>query len=294
MKNSIKCLLVFILVLSMSFSSSCAPSAEQKDVQDNRRIGDTGKEQEITVKEQVLLDRDGVKVTLKGFDPDALFGPSLEVLVENNNEYSITVQTADVVVNGTMQDTIFSCEVSGGKKANDEITIDQSGLDTAGIEKIKDVEIRFHVVNTDTMDTIFDSELVTVTISDDPSYVQEYDDSGFLAMDKNGVKIVFQKLDNESFWGTEVYVYVENNRDEDIVVQIDEISVNGYMITPIFSCDVLPGKKAFDTMAFLDSDLEENNITSIEEMELVFNVIDRNTWDTIFSSDTITVNFEGQ
>lgn len=126
---------------------------------------------EAIVSEQVLLDKDGIKITLKGFEPKGLFGPSLKVLVENNTDGTIIVQTRDSAVNRVMVQTIFSCEVAGGKKANDQIIIMNSDLEQAGIEVIKDIELKFHIFDSQTWDTIFDSEAIMITTSADPSYV---------------------------------------------------------------------------------------------------------------------------
>lgn len=70
-----------------------------------------------------------------------------------------------------MVQTIFSCEVAGGKKANDQIIIMNSDLEQAGIEVIKDIELKFHIFDFQTWDTIFDSEAIMITTSADPSYV---------------------------------------------------------------------------------------------------------------------------
>ena len=210
MKFLSKSLLVFVIISCLFVLTSCISSRQGKDisVNQNSSLGDiehktpektnpTEKEnstadQGITVSEQVLLDKDGIKITLKGFQLDGIFGPSLKVLVENNTNEPITVQTRDTVVNGVMQTTTFSCDVVSGKKANDEIIIMNSGLDRAGIEVIKDIELKFHIFNTDPWDTIFDSEAIFITTTADPSYVQKYDDSGFVALEKNGIKIVIK------------------------------------------------------------------------------------------------------
>ena len=52
-----------------------------------------GLAQKIDVEEQVLLDQDGIVITLKSLEQGGMFGPSLKVLVENNSETLITVQT---------------------------------------------------------------------------------------------------------------------------------------------------------------------------------------------------------
>jgi len=84
---------------------------------------------------------------------------------------------------------------------------------------------------------------------------------------------------------------VENNSDKAVTVQVKDVSVNGFMVDPAFSSDVLPGKKAFDTISFLESDLQENNITDITTIELTFDIFDSVEFNTIYESENITISF---
>jgi len=246
----------------------------------------------VSVEQRVLLDQDGIVITLNSLDMDGWLGPELKVLVENKRDNAVTVQTRDSSVNGVMVDAMFSCDVAPGKKANDEITLAWSYLEAASIQTIKDIELAFHVFEKDSWDDIFDSQPVVITTSADPAFAQTYDDSGFVAVDQNGIRMVIKKLDSEeSFWGADVYVYVENNSQRDITVQLRDVSVNGFMIEPSFSCDVLAGKKAFDTVTFLESDLTENDIRDIDTMEFRVLVFDADEWEDIFLTEPVTVSF---
>ena len=63
------------------------------------------------------------------------------------------------------------------------------------------------------------------------------------------------------------------------------------MVDAMFSCDVSKGKRAVDTITFMDSDLEENGITSIEDVELYFHIFDSDEWETIVDTGIININF---
>lgn len=249
--------------------------------------------EQVVVEEQVLLDQDDIKITLKSLEFDGMFGPSLKVLVENNSEEPITVQTRDSSINDVMIESMFSCDVVSGKKANDSITFMESDLEHAGIKIIKDIEFKFHIFNSDTWDGVLDSDTITINTSADLEYVQEYDDSGVIVLDEKDIKIVMKKVSSEdSFWGADVHVYIENNSDNDITIQARDVSINGFMLEPIFSSDVIADKKAYDTITFFESDLIDNEITSIEKMELSFHIFESNGWDTILDTPMIDVSFE--
>ncbi len=281
---------VVFLCLCLVLSLSCAPDND-KDVV-NTSTNEIPAD-EVTVDEQVVLDHDGITVTVKSLEMDGTWGPRLKVFVENKRDNSVTIQVRDLAINGVMVESIFSCEVAAGKQANDEIVFMSTDLEVAGIELIKEIEFKFHVFDTETWDTVFDSETITITTSAPPSFAQAYDDSGFVALDQDGFKIVIKYLDSkESFWGADIYTYIENNSDIDATIQIRNMSVNGFMIEPIFSTEVLAGKKAFDTITFLESDLTDNEITSIDELEFKFHIFETNSGDTVLDSAQITVTFE--
>lgn len=248
--------------------------------------------EEITIEETVIFDQEGITVTAMSLSDDSFMGPEINLLIENKGEQDATVQVRDFSVNGMMVDTMISETVAVGKKVNGSITMMSSDLETAGIETFKDIEFKLHIFNSDSWDTIVDSDIIKLTTTADPSFVQTFDDSGEVLLEQDGVKVVLKELDSEdSFWGADLYLYIENNTDKDITIQVRDTSVNDFMIDAMFSCDIMAGKKAFDSITFLDSQLEENGIEDFEKLELKFHVFEASSWDGIFDSDAITVTF---
>jgi len=124
-------------------------------------------------------------------------------------------------------------------------------------------------------------------------YVQTYNDKGFTVVDTGNINIIVQKLNSaDSFWGSDVYVYAENNTDADLTIQTRDVSINGFMVEPIFSCDIAAGKKAYDTITFMETDLQDNSITDITELELKFSIFDSDSWEDILNTDIIKITFE--
>ncbi len=64
------------------------------------------------------------------------------------------------------------------------------------------------------------------------------------------------------------------------------------MVDPIFSCDIVAGKKAYDTITFLESELKDNGITDITELEIKFHIFDSDSWSSSHDTDAVTVTFE--
>jgi len=248
--------------------------------------------EDVTVDEQVLLDHEGIVITLQSLNTDNMLGPSLKVLIENNGSKDVLVQTRNSAINGVMIEGVLSYVVVAGNKANNEILFMSSELETAQIETIKDIEFSLLIADPESFTEIYSSDTINITTSADESFVQSYDDSGFVALDQNDFKVVVKKLDSEdSFWGADIYLYVENNSDKNAVMQVRDVSINGFMVEPLFSSDVLAGKKAFDPILFLESDLKDNNIESINDLEFYFTIFDSDGFKKIFDSDLIKVSF---
>lgn len=244
-----------------------------------------------TIEEQVLFDANDIKITATGME-DSWAGTKLTLLIENNSAKGITVQARNANVNGYMVDTMMSADVAAGKKSNDGLTFQTSGLKECGIEDIATMEFYFHIFDSETWDEIVDTDVIKIDTSIADGYVQNYDDSGEVLVDTNGVKIVGKGLSSDSsFFGPGVILYIENNSDQDITVQVRDVSVNGFMVDTSMSEDVVAGKKAISAVTFFKSSLEDNGITDITDVELYFHIFDLKSWDGIFDSDVITIKF---
>lgn len=245
---------------------------------------------EITVNEQELFNENGITITAKGFSNDGIFGPEVNVLIENNSDKNITVQTRNSSVNGYMVDFQISSEVAPGKKINDSMILMNTDLENSGISTICDMEFSFHIFDSDSWDTFVDSEPIIINTSASGTYEQNYDDSGDVIFDNNDIKIISKGIsENDSLMGPALYLYIENNSDKDITVQSRDTSIDGFMIEPIFSSDVISGKKAVDTMVIMSTDIEDNGIEAIEEIETSFHIFDTDSWDTIVDTDPIII-----
>lgn len=247
---------------------------------------------EISIEEAVLFDQGGIKITAKSINEKGTFGPEIKLLIENDSAKSITVQSRNTSVNGYMIETMMSADVAAGKKANDSLTLLRSDLETAGITTIADIEFSFHIFDSETWDTIVDSDMVRIETSAAEGFTYSYDDSGNQVYNDNGVEIVVKGLSESGSWlGPAVVVYIYNSGNSDVTVQARDVSINGFMVESIFSSDVVAGKHVIDTITFLSNDLQENEIETIESIELSFHIFDMATWDTIVDTEPVTINF---
>ena len=60
------------------------------------------------------------------------------------------------------------------------------------------------------------------------------------------------------------------------------------MMNPVFSATVYNGKKSISAITLFSSDLEDNGITSIDQVEFKFQILNADSYNTIAESDPIT------
>lgn len=294
--------LCFALFASMAMGSGSSDAGADKEIadvstqdaetQETDEAEDSASEvAEVSIEEQVLFEGNDIKITATGLE-DGMFGTELKLLLENNSSKTVTVQARKANVNGFMVGTMMSVDLAAGKKANDALTFETSGLKDCGIEQIATMEFSFHIMDAETWEDIVDTETIIVNTSVASTYTQVVDDSGDVLVDTNGVKIIGKGLStSDSFWGPGVILYIENNSDKDITIQARDVSVNGFMVDSSMSEDIVVGKKAMSAVQFFSTDLEENSITDITDVELYFHIFDMDSWDTIYDSDVIAITF---
>jgi len=286
--------LCMVLFATMAMGSGSSESEGEKEVVSSGSSEGTDssktdkKEEAITIEEQVLLDKDGISVTAKEYVVDSIWGDGIKLLVENNGDKTVTVSCNAVIVNNFMISDLFVAEVAPGKKSNETLNLSSSELKAAGIDKVGQIEIYFQVYDSESYEGIFDSDCVTIKTSAFASMDTKADDSGTELYNANGIRIVGKTVDENSFWGSAILLYCENNSGKNVGISVEEMSINGFMMNPLFSTTVYNGKMSLDDITVFSTDLEENGITAIEEVELKFHIYDADSYSTIADSDPIT------
>ena len=246
--------------------------------------------QDVTITETVLFEQGGIRITATGLSADSLFGPELNLLVENDSAQNIVVQPNYCMVNGYMMDGLLSADVAAGKKANDSLDFLSNVLARCGIDTITDLYLDLTISDSDSWQTLYETGPVTLQTSAAGQYTQTYDDSGEEIYNQNGIRVVAKSVNDELF-GMGIKFYLENNTDRAVIVNADNVSVNGYMMTDLFYSDLAPHSHAVDTLTLLSSELEDNHIETITDAELSLLITDAGNYQTIDATAPITLHF---
>ena len=240
-----------------------------------------------SINEQVLVDQDGIKITATEYVTDSIWGDGIKLMVENNSAKDYTIGCDALIVNVYMITDLFSADVAAGKKSNEVMYLSSSELKAAGIDTVGQIEMYFHAYDSN-WDNPFKNVYSKLETSEFANMDTTPNDEGQELYNANGVRIVGKTVDENSFWGTAILLYIENTSGQNVGINVDNMSINGYMMTPLFSTTVYDGKKSIDDITIMSSDLEANGITSVDQVELKFHIYNAESYDTIADSDAIT------
>ena len=113
-------------------------------------------------------------------------------------------------------------------------------------------------------------------------------DEGKELYNKDGIRILAQYVDEDTFLGTAVQVFMENTSKRDVIIQCENMSINNMMVEGYFSTQLNSGKMAIDTIDVLSSDLEENNITQVQDVELNLLILDPDSFERLAESGVVS------
>ena len=250
---------------------------------------------EITFSGIVAVDNTECIIKITEIDPDNLWGYTLRVQLENKSAdktYMFSVESA--AINGVQCDPFFATEVAAGKKANKEINFTNSELEENGIKDYTDIELTFRVYDSNDWmaDDVAKKTIHVYPFGEDKAvkYVRTPQATDNIIVDNEYVTVVVTGYEDDPIWGYTAKLFLLNKTDKNVMFSVDEASVNGYMADPFFAKSVSAGKCAFSSMSWSDTDLEENGITVIEEIEFNIRAYDEDNWlDDDLANKTVTL-----
>lgn len=303
-----------LLVLTLALSTACSASGEIKEPADvvpasvesaaaeepapaeeeatpEESPVEAPAEKAISIAETVLYDAGGVKVTATGY-ADGWLGPEITVLVENNTEQNLLITTNALSVNGYMMPyASLYANVAAGKKSNETISVMSSQLEQAGITTIAELQFYIRVQNSETWDTLAESELISLPTSA-YGYEQPIDDSGDVVYESGGIKVVCKGLKQDLIWDGTIVFHMANISGQPISIYAENVSVNGFMQDVGLWSDLRSDTCLVDGMYLLDlSDLALESIDQVETIEFNLRIVNSDTWDAIATTDVISLNF---
>ena len=238
--------------------------------------------------ESVVYDADGIKITATKLSKDDIWGCGVSFLVENNTDRNLSFSGDYFVVNGVTVYGMLYIDVAAGKKANGSVFFSHDELERAGISEFATISTyNARMVDTDNYDTVADVAFdLTTTLAG--NYIQSIDESGEVIFDQDGVTVIAQII-SDSFYGNVVQLFTKNNTGKDIIIQAENVSVNGFTIDAWMYDVVYHDSVRYCQMEIFQDSLDTNGIEEIEEVTFTIRVIENDTYDSITESGELKV-----
>ena len=239
----------------------------------------------------VLVDDENVTFTIVKAAHNDHMGMQLQVQCVNKTDRSLIFSWDQVSVCGFMYDPLWAEEVAAGKTANSTVDLDTYKLEQMGVYSVDEITFTLRVIDSENwMEeplvqegfTVYPTGLTPETLV----MPQRADTVGQTVIaDDDNIRFVIEWADTEDSSAFTVYVYMENKTGRNLMYAWDLVSVNGYMIDPFWAMSVSAGKKACSEITFYRSDLENNGIEDVTDIEFKLIVSDYDDWEADYLLD---------
>ena len=247
---------------------------------------------EPVLAEQIIYDAEGIRITVKGMEENTMTGTDVKLLLENGTDRNLVLCGDLFVVNGVTVPGYLYAEAAAGTKTHDAIELYSDVLKSAGIGQIGTIRgYDARIVDTDTYETLMQIplELTTAYAPEEP-YAHE--ESGVELYRDRELTVIAQMI-TEEFYGRTAQLLVKNDTGKDIIVEAENISVNGYTVDAWLYDTVVADTVRYCQLDLFETGLVENGIEEIDTVSFRLNFLDANSFEPIARTEVLTVEVVG-
>ena len=270
--------MILVLIFSLFACSKGNESKENKkenagkvDNADTDKKSEKKEPEVAEIEETVLVDEGGLKITALNIDYNYLSGTHIgvNIMIENNTGYDITLLSDEGGVNGYMLDASLAVDVRNGESVNDCISFYTSAIKRCDIETISFFEFKFRAESenyriNDGFRLRTDYVMLKTTAFD--TYATNYTVDGTVIYDKNNIKVAVKDINYDYHW---VLLFVENKSDAICTISEKDMYINGKEFWSLAHCELIPSERyTVMILEYSDDDMEEYGITDINEMKI--------------------------
>lgn len=291
MKGYMAILLAAVLCMTLAACQAEEPVVTVPEEITVPTLTDMGQTEPV-LREQVIYDADGVRITVKGMEENTMTGTDIKVLVENGTDRNLVFSGDLFVVNGITVPGYLYAEVAAGTRTNDAIELYTDVLKSAGIGKISTLlGYDTRIVDTDTYEVLARVPMeLTTAYAQAGEFVPE--ESGVELYRDREITVIAQMITDE-FYGKTARLLVKNGTGKNIIVEAENIAVNGYTVDAWLYDTVVADTVRYCQLDLFETGLAENGIDQIETISFRLNFLDAGSFETIARTEVLTVEVMG-
>ena len=249
----------------------------------------------VTIEKQVLVDQNGIVISALEYVYDRDGKDGIMLSVTNNTDSTISLDSDTVIVDNYMMTGYIMDEVAAGETVNCMLEFELYDMDMAFIGVVEQIDVAFVVYDSNSFEEILKTDLINIQTSAYANPDEVSTPEGVELYNKGGVKIIAMYVDPDGLYGTDVMLYVENSTDKIIDVEAVKVLANGVEMEPWFDGHVNAGKKKIGALELNNEEQsgdETEKVEDVEDVEVQFEILDRDTYDIIGYSDTVKFNVD--
>ncbi len=231
--------------------------------------------------ELTVSDDENLSVTITGVScgDECL---SLKLALENKSDKELMFSVENCSVNGWVCDSYWAESVKAGCKDNETVDFYLSDIIAEGVTTVNDVTLIFYAYDNNDWgaDRLLEKELTIYPFGAD-NKVKEMriqKDTDQVIYENDQVTVLLTDIDADSMWGYSLMLYIYNKTDKNLMVSLNDVSVNGSMCDPFFAKSVYGECQAMAELSFSKDSLAEEGIENIEEIAGILSVYDEDDW----------------
>lgn len=240
-----------------------------------------------------VVSNDSCSFTVTGMEYNEHLGLQVHVLCENKSDRPLMFSWLNTSVCGFMYDPLWAEEVAAGKKVNSVIGIDTYALEQMGVESVDEITFTLYVQDSEEFmnEPVVNGQYTIYPTGKtaDTALFPEYrhTEGETIIVENEDITFIIQNVDDELADYYTLNCYINNHTDKNLLVSWEDVSVNGFMVEPFWAVSVAAGKQAYSEIIFYRSDLEEQDIEVVQDIEFKLLVSDSDNWEADFLIDEV-------
>lgn len=113
-------------------------------------------------------------------------------------------------------------------------------------------------------------------------------DEGYIVYQDENVIITYTGISGREH-EYQINLLIENLSDKEYMIQARATSINGFMVDPICSIEIAPGKKANGYMKIVFDDANDHPMSSVESVETRFLIVNDDDWNDRYETENVVI-----
>ena len=244
--------------------------------------------------EQVLFNDEYFTFIITGYNTDKYGDYVVSGFIENKCDKDLLIGIDDVTVNGLMLDPFWATTVVAKAKANISFSFSKSQLEKNGLAQVTQIAGEIHVSDDDTLNRLLTDKFVLYPLGEGAVTLYTHTPVGNeqILFNNENYLFIITGYSTDKYGDYVVSRYFENKTDRNLLIGLDDVTVNDWMVDPFWATTVVAKAKANIQISFSKSKLDSNSITKVTKIAGEFHASDDDTWDRISTERFTLIPFE--